>query len=277
MADTLAASVAESARTPVTVVTGATEGLGLALAREFARAGREVLLVARSRSRLEAVADDLARETDAAVHAQEADLTTVEGRGSVEAAVRENGLVVEFLVNNAGIGLAGAFADADPRRLNALVALNIGAPTDLARRFLPGMLGRNFGGILNVGSLGGFAPGPWQAAYYASKAYILSLTEALAWEATGTRVRVAVLTPGPVNTGFHARMGAQSARYLRFQGLMNADDVARIGYANFMSGQTVIVPGAFNLLSAVALRLAPHVLTAPALGFLFKPRGRADA
>jgi len=207
-----------------------------------------------------------------------ADLATPEGCASVERAVVEKGLAGDYLVNNAGFGMCGDFAQSDRGRLAALTDLNVRALTDLSRRFLPGMIARRRGGLLNVASLAGFMPGPYQAAYYASKAYVLSLTEALAEETRGTGVRVAVLAPGPVKTDFHTRMGGESAAYIRFQGLMRAETVARIGYANFMCGQRVIVPGMINVASAAALRVAPHTILTPFAARLLKPEDdRPDA
>lgn len=256
---------------PVTIITGGSEGIGLALAKEFARGGHDVLLVARTPEKLEAARGEIAASAGVAVHILSADLATREGRDRLEAAVREEGLHCAYLVNNAAIGDSGAFAESDPERLDALVRLNVAALTDLARRFLPGMIARGHGGVLNVASLGGFTPGPWQAAYYASKAYVLSLSEALAHEVRGTGVRVAALAPGPVNTRFHARMGAESALYRRFQGVMDAGTVARSGYSQFMRGRKVIVPGAINLATAGALRYLPHFALTPFTAWLLKP------
>lgn len=270
--------MAETQAFPVTVITGGSDGLGLALAHEFARAGHALLLVARSREGLDDAARTLGEVHGVGVHVQPADLATAEGCAAVASAAEEGELFVEFLVNNAGIGASGPFADTDSDRLMGLVDLNVRALTDLTRRFLPGMIAANRGGVLNVASLGGFLPGPYEAAYYASKAYVVSLSEALAQETAGTRVRVAALAPGPLRTAFHERMGSENDYYIRFQGMMAVEEVARIGYANFMCGQKVIVPGAFNMLSALALRVMPHPLLLPGIAWLLAHReDREDA
>lgn len=255
-----------------TIVTGASEGLGLALAREFARGGHNLLLVARSRRPLQAACDAISAEFGVRTLMAVADLGTREGCAGVEEAVRAQGLVANVLVNNAGLGDCDPVAEADPQQLNAIADLNVRAPVDLTRRFLPGMIERRSGGILNVSSLAGFLPGPYQAVYYASKAFLLSFTEALAQELRGTNVKAAVLAPGPVNTEFHARMGGEGSLYTRFQGLMSPEYVARIGYVNFRCGQQVIIPGAFNLLTAVAVKFLPHAVLTPFTGWLLKRR-----
>lgn len=134
------------------------------------------------------------------------------------------------------------------------------------------MIERNEGGILNVSSLAGFLPGPYQATYYASKAFLLSLSEGLAHETAGTKVRIAVLAPGPVKTDFHERMDSESGFYIRFLGLESAERVAQIGYANFICGQRVIVPGGFTMLMALVARVVPHIIVTPFAAWLLKKR-----
>jgi short-subunit dehydrogenase len=182
------------------------------------------------------------------------------------------GAHVEVLVNAAGMGQSGAFAMADARELGRLIALNVDAPSRLMRHVLPGMRERRSGGILNVASLGGYTPGPYQAAYYASKAYLISLSEAVATEVGRDGVRVTVVAPGPVDTGFHAKMSAESAFYRRFLPSSTPESVAWWGVRGFELGLKVVVPGAFNLLGAVALRLLPHVVLVPFMAWLLDPR-----
>jgi len=257
---------------PVTVVTGASEGLGLALAYEFARAGHALLLVARGRAALKTAAHKIRDETGVRVAIHAADLATRAGCKSVEAALGRQGLYGEYLVNNAGIGLSGPLAENEHDALMRLVDLNIRAVSDLSRRLLPDMIARDSGGILNVASLAGFIPGPYQAAYFASKACVISLSEALAHELAVTNVRVSVFAPGPLATRFHERMGSDSAYYLRFQGVSSAEQVARTAYAHFMLGRRVIVPGIVNMVSAAFLRVLPHTFLVPFSGWLLKPR-----
>lgn len=258
-------------RQPVTVITGGSEGIGLELAREFARAGNDLLLVARTQKNLERAADQLTRAFGVTVHGLAVDLSTEEGCRSLAVAIEDNGLYVRYLVNDAGFGVEGLFAEIDPQRLVKMVDLNVRAVTDLTRRFLPGMVQRNEGGVLNLGSLAGFAPGPYQQVYYASKAYIISLTQAIAHEVRHTNVRISVVTPGPVSTDFHARMGAEKAYYMLF-GMMQPDAVAKIAYANFMCRQRVIAPGILNMLNHVLLRLMPRALLVPFMGLLLRQR-----
>ena len=166
----------------------------------------------------------------------------------------------------------GAFTSHDPAELDRLVELNIAALSRLTRAFLPDMLVRGRGGIINIASLGGFSPGPYQAAYYASKAYVISLTRALAHENRGMGVRFAVVAPGPVETRFHARMDAERAFYRRFLPALSPARVARATMFWYAQGSTVIVPGLFNTALALALGFLPGLLTIPVVALLLHPR-----
>ncbi len=267
--------MAERDTVPVTLITGASEGLGLALAREFAHTGHALLLVARTRSTLEEAAQKINQATGVEVHIHAADLSTREGCKSVVAALDEYGLHAEYLVNNAGIGLSGPFVENGSDDLMRLADLNMRAVTDLTRRVLPGMISRSSGGVLNIASLGGYLPGPFQAAYYASKAYVISLSEALAYEVAGTNVRVSVFAPGPLKTRFHERMDAQNDIYIRFMGVMSVEQAAKSAYKNFMRGRKVIVPGLINTMSAQMLRILPHTLLVPFAAWLLRRRESA--
>jgi short-subunit dehydrogenase len=178
------------------------------------------------------------------------------------------------LVNSAGIGLAGPFLDQAPEDVLQLLDINVRALTRLTRHFLAGMRVRGRGGILNLGSLGGYGPGPYQAAYYASKAYVHAFSEAIAAETAGEGVRVTVLAPGPVNTRFHARMGSEHALYRYFVAPASAEAVARAGYLAFALGLRVLVPGILNPFFALALRILPHRIVIPIVGWLLRPLGR---
>ncbi len=139
-------------------------------------------------------------------------------------------------------------------------------------RFLPGMIARRKGGVINIASLGGFLPGPYQAAYYASKAYVISLTKAVAHELWGTGVHVCAVTPGAVSTKFHERMGAQSANYLKFPGLASPEQVAWLTYLGYRLGRTVIIPGLLPTLGALWIWILPHFVLTPFIGWLLKKR-----
>ena len=256
---------------PATVVTGASEGIGLALAQEFVAAGNALVLVARNADAL-AVAATALSALGAKVHIVAADLAPAAGCAAVETFLAANNLYADILINNAGMGLGGPFSQQPPERVLALLDLNMRALTDLTRRFLPGMLARGRGGVLNVASLGGLAPTPNQAVYYASKAYVISFTEALASECAGQGVRISALVPGPVATKFHARMGTEHSYFLSLIGVMSPRNVARAGWRGFRWGQVLIYPGVFNRMAGLALRLAPHWISVPVLGWMLRQR-----
>ncbi len=200
------------------------------------------------------------------------DLTTSDAPARVLAWLAANGAVASLLVSNAGIGLAGEFSTQDVVELARLVDLNVRAPTTLTHAILPGMLERGEGGIINVASLGGYAPGPHQAAYYASKAYVISLTEALAWEIRGRGVKVSVVAPGPVRTGFHAAMRSDHSYYLKVLGIVDPERVARAGYRGHRLGMTVVYPRLIDRVLALAMRLTPHVILVPIVSWLLRRR-----
>lgn len=259
-------------RSPVVVITGGTEGIGRSLAAEFARAGHDLLLVARTEQALGAAAKELQQKFGVKVHVVQADIARADGCDKVSDTLEALNLYADILVNNAGEGLCGPFEDHGHEELMHLIDLNMRALSDLMHRFLPGMLVRARGGILNVASLGGALPGPYQAAYYASKAYVISLTEAVAHEIAGRGVRMSVLVPGPVATNFHARMGAGKAFYMRFFGRLAPDVVGRAGYTGFRCGKTVIIPGLLSTFNYYAVRLVPHFILLPFMGILLKRR-----
>lgn len=260
-------------RTPLTVITGATEGIGRALAMEFAAHGHNLLLVARSADGLAETAAILRQRHPAIrVETVAADLASPAGCDSVERALEQHRCIAEYLVNNAAVGFSGSFHEKPRAVALAVIDLNIRALTDLMARFLPQMIARGKGGILNVASFGGLVPGPYQSIYYASKAYVISLTEAVAQEVAGRGVRMSVLAPGAVATRFHARMGADSALYTRLPGMIGAKRVARVGYRNFMAWQTVIVPGVLPSLGGALVRFIPTYVVTPVVAFILKPR-----
>jgi short-subunit dehydrogenase len=258
--------------TPAVVITGATQGVGRALAEEFARDGHALLLVARDEAELTKAARELADAHSVEVKFIAQDLSTVEGCAEVERALGRFGFYADILVNNAAIMTAGFFQDQDPATLRQIVDLDARAVVDLTRRFLPGMLARKQGGVLNVASVEGFMPVPYQAIYAASKAFVLSFTRALAYETMWTNVRVTALAPGAIATTMHAKAGAEYSRYVQLFPVMAAEDVARIGYRKFKRGRKVIVTGLFNRLSVFVRRFAPDFALVPFMGWLFRVR-----
>jgi len=257
---------------PMVVVTGGSEGIGYALARRFAAAGCDVMLVARRAEPLERAAAGIRAAFGVEAVAVPADVTGAGAIATIDAALAARGAYADVLVNSAGMGLSGLFHAHAPEDVMRLIDLNVRALTLLTRHFLPGMRLRGRGGILNVASLGGYAPGPYQAAYYASKAYVISLTEAIAAETTGEGVRLCVLAPGPANTRFHARMGSETAFYRTFILPASARSVARAGYWGFVLGARVVVPGLISPFAALAMRIMPHRILIPIVGWLLKPR-----
>lgn len=260
--------------TPAIVITGGSRGIGIALAHRFAAAGYRVAIIARSPEALALAATQITAATHQPVLPIACDITAPDAFAEITRALTDAGLYCDTLVNNAGIGLSGPFAKADEVALGELLALNVTTLTKLCRKALPDMLARQRGGILNIASLGGYAPGPNQAAYYASKSYVLALTEALAVESSGYGVRITVVAPGPVDTDFHASMGAESALYRKLLPSLSAEQVAQAAFRGHRLGLRVVVPHLFNRALLVALKLLPHPLTVPLVGFLLKNRAR---
>ena len=247
-----------SAATPVCLITGASSGIGAALAREFARHGHTVVLTARREAELDALADRIAGNGQKRPHVIAADIGTAEGIAQLEAALRERDLEVAILVNNAGFGLLGEAAELDLAQQLAIVDLNVRALTDLTLRFLPD-ISRHKGGILNVASIAGFMPGPGMAVYHASKAFVVSFSEALHAELEGKGVRVTALCPGPVPTGFLRRAGIPSDYFPAFLA-RSAERVAREGYEGMMAGRRLVIPGGANRIVTLLPRFLPRWL-----------------
>lgn len=246
------------------LVTGASSGIGEELAKEFSRRGRHVVLVARRADKLEALAAALG----SSAHVLAADLSKADERAALLDRVTELGLVVDVLVNNAGLSTVGRIAESDPVAELNLIEVDVAAVADLCSRFVPGMVSRGRGAVLNVASVGGFGPLPGQAAYGAAKAFVLSYTQALGEELRGTGVVAATLCPGPVKTGFGETAGisdADAEAALPKAMWVAADEVARIAIDGLASGKTVIVPGAFNRIGAVAYQHLPRRLLLPIL------------
>lgn len=237
---------------PVTLVTGASAGLGAEFARACARRGEELVLVARRRERLEALADEIGG--DPLVIA--ADLSRPGAAASLVGEIEAEGRTVATLINNAGYGLAGRFTDLPLDRQSAMIDLNVRTLTELAHLVLPAMLERRGGAILNVASTAAFQPGPGIAVYFATKAYVLSFTEALHQELKGTGIKVSALCPGPTTTEFGEVAGVSGRRFERFAA--DAQSVVRAGLEGLARNQAVIVPGAMNKATAQAGRFIPR-------------------
>ncbi len=257
--------------TEVALITGASSGLGSEFAKLFAADGRDVVLVARRQERLEALAADVRSRYQVKAHVVVADLSAAEGASRVVAETDRLGLQVADLVNNAGFGTSGAFVGADLVRELAELQLNAATPLALTRAYLPGMVDRGRGRILNIGSTAGFQPGPFMATYYGSKAFLNSFSEALSQELRGTGVTVTVSCPGTTATEFAAVAGTQRAR-LSLLGQASATEVAREAYEAMLAGKPMIVHGLANRAGVEALRLAPRSVVRAAAGLFNKPR-----
>jgi len=243
---------------PITLITGVSAGIGAALAYEFAAHGHELVLVARREQVLGALADAIAAKGAPRPTVLRADLARLDAAQTIAAALDERGLEPDVVVNNAGFGLVGAAAALDRAEQLAMVDLNVRTLTDLSLAFLD-RLKRRRGGILNVASIAAFMPGPGMAVYYASKAYVLSFSEALHRELRPKGVRVTVLCPGPVPTEFQARAGMSDDAFPRLL-TRSAEQVARDGYRGLMQGRRVVVPGALNRAVTTIIRFAPRTL-----------------
>ena len=243
--------------TETALITGASSGIGLALARLFAADKSDLVLIARRGDRLEQLAIELQQAHGVQCRVLPKDLADPAAPAGIFAELSAAGVEVDVVVNNAGFGMRGPVSQTPLDRLLAMVQVNLTALTELTGRFLPGMLARHRGGVLNVGSTAGFQPGPNLAVYYATKAYVLSFTEALAEELRGSGVTVTLLAPGATDTGFQAEAQMENALLFKL-GTMSAARVALAGYRGFRHGRWLVVPGWRNALGALGVRFAPR-------------------
>jgi uncharacterized protein len=250
----------------VALITGASSGIGEELARVFASNGHRVALVARRADRLETLAAAIVAAGGTRPIVIPCDLEQPDGADKVATALAAENVEVEYVVNNAGFGKFGRAIKIDRAEQLGIIAVNIRALTDLSLRFSDQLI-RNRGGLLNVGSIAGFLPGPGMAVYYASKAYVLSFTEALRAELGPQGVRVTVLCPGPVPSGFQARAGFKPG----FDSMVlnvSAADVALAGYRGLMANKRAVMPGLGIKMVPFALRLFPRGFILGAVGRL---------
>jgi len=242
------------------LITGASAGIGLELARLAANDRHNLVIVGRDRDRLEMVAADLHTQYGVGVRAESRDLSSATDISQLCADLTRAGIAIDILINNAGVGLYGSLAEQSPEAIDRMVELNVAALTTLTRFALPGMLARRWGRILNVASVVAYQPGsPYMAVYYATKAYVLSFSRGLSRELDGTGVSVTVLSPGPTQTAFDDRAGADdpSVLYKRYP-KMTAEDVARSGYRGMHRQSRAVIPGFLTKLLAAAGELPPR-------------------
>jgi short-subunit dehydrogenase len=242
---------------PVALVTGASGGIGEALAYRFAKHGYDLILVARSADKLQAVAN-AAKMFDAASTVIALDLQADGAGAKLEAEVAAKGLTVDVLINNAGFGATGAVADGDLDEQLGMVDLNCRVLTELSIRFGKGIRAQGSGGILNVASTAAFQPGPYMAVYYASKAYVLSLSEAMNREFKGSGAHVTALCPGPVKTGFQERAAFDKSMGIANLPMQSSEQVAKAGYDGFTAKKAVVIPGMMNTVMARSAPFAPR-------------------
>ena len=248
----------------IALITGASSGIGTELARVFASNGHRVAMVARRADRLMELAGEIAASGGAAPMVIPCDLQQPDAGDKIAAALAAEGVEVEFVVNNAGFGLFGNAIELDRAEQLGIIAVNIRAMTDLSLRFSDQLI-RHRGGILNVGSIAGFLPGPGMAVYYASKAYVLSLSEALRAELAPCGVRVTALCPGPVPSEFQARAGFEPGFDSAVLNVC-ASDVAQAGYRGLMANKRAVLPGLGIKIVPFLLRLFPRGFILAAVG-----------
>jgi short-subunit dehydrogenase len=258
----------------IAIITGASDGIGAELARVMAKNGHDLALVARRRDRLEALAAEIAGAGRPAPLVIPLDLAEPHAPDALAQALREAGAEPTMLINNAGFGLHGQVADLDAAEQLRMVDLNVHALTALTLKFLPDLI-RNRGRLLNVASVAAFLPGPGMAVYYASKAYVLSFSEALSQELSSKGVSVTALCPGPVPTGFQARAG-MSADLTKLMKVAQTSPqaVAEAAYRGMMSGRRVVMPSFADWMSASAAALTPRGLLLPMIGRVQGSRSR---
>src|SRR5688500_8713626 len=257
MARLISRSSMSRADSATVLITGASSGIVRGLALMFARDGFALVVVTGVETVLEELASDLTRLHESRVTVIAIDLADPVAAVRLHEQLRREGVVVVVLVNISGFGAQGAFAGMPLERQLQMIHLNVTALTALTRLLLPSMLERGRGGILNVGSTAAFQPGPFMAVYYATKAYVVSFSEALADELSGSGLRISCLAPGPTATAFAAEAGATESRL--FQGdTMTVDEVARIGYEGWRQGQPLVIAGTRNRWGAMAVRFMPR-------------------
>jgi len=241
------------------LITGASGGIGLEFAHIFAREGYDLVLVARDEGRLKELAQELGEKYHVATHPISSDLSHPTAPAELYDQLVGKGIQIDALVNNAGFGHFGLFAESPWEKERGMIALNIAALTHLTKLLLPGMLERKRGNILNVASIAAFEPGPLMAVYYASKAYVLSFSEAIANELEGTGVFVTVLCPGPTATSFEKTAALGESKLFK-QNLATAKDVAEYGYREMKKGTIVAVHSLRNRLILLAIKFSPRAL-----------------
>jgi uncharacterized protein len=241
------------------LVTGASGGIGKAIAHQFAKDGVNLVIAARSTTVLNQLASDWIKAHGVQVSVIAADLSESGAAQALYEEVEQRGIAIDYLVNNVGYGLYGLFKDTRLEDVLAMMRINMETLTILTNRFLPGILARK-GRIMNVASTAAFQPGLYMAVYYATKSYVLSFSEALASELAGSGVTMTALCPGPTRSGFQDKAAMNDSALVKGTRLPTADAVGRAGYNAMQRGQRVYIPGAMNWLMAQSVRFTPLIL-----------------
>ena len=267
--------MATSAR-PVALITGASAGIGAALAREAASDGHDLVLVVRRRESMEVLAAEL-KSTGAEITIIPADLSRPGAAADLMKTVEQGGLAIDTLINNAGLGDTGRFDQENPEKILSMLQVNIIALTELTRLVLPQMVARKHGKVMLLASLAAFQPGPGMAVYYATKAYVLSFGRAIGHELRGTGVTITTLCPGPTTSEFAEVANMQGVAL--FEGpvpVMTAAEVARQSYAALKAGRPQIISGVINRVTAISTRFTPTPILLMIAGRLNRRPGRAQ-
>lgn len=252
------------------LITGASSGIGKALAHHFAKDGYQLVLAARGVAKMQALADDLQKQFKVAVNVIGADLETNDGAAKLHADVKARGITLSALVNNAGYGSFGEFKDAALASELAMMQLNMNTVVVLTKLFLPDLLATQ-GKILNTASTAAFQPGPYMAVYYATKSFVLSFSEAIASELEDTGVTVTALCPGPTASGFQDKADLGNSALVKGKKLPTSEEVAALGYQAMQRGQRVYIPGFVNWAMAQSMRFTPRNLATKVVKTLTKP------
>ncbi|MBM4255847.1 MAG: SDR family oxidoreductase [Deltaproteobacteria bacterium] len=257
---------------PIALITGASTGIGYELSKCFAADRHDLLIVARQEQRLRQVAEELSKQFSVTVNVIAADLAQPDAPQQILDAARKASLQIDYLVNNAGFGLGGKFAETDLATELGMIQVNISALVSLTKLFLPEMLARKSGKILNVASTAAFQPGPSMAIYCATKSFELMFSEAIANELKGTGVAVTALCPGVTASEFQKRARIENTLLIKSKvlGMMTAEQVARIGYQGFIRGKRIVIPGLLNKISAQAPRFSPRAVATQIAGMIME-------
>jgi short-subunit dehydrogenase len=259
-----------NSKSKTALITGASSGIGKALAEIFAKDGYHLVLAARGVAKMQELANDLQRRYAVTVTVMGADLETSDGAVKLHAEIKSKGITIDALVNNAGYGLFGEFKDSSLTNELAMMQLNMTTVVVLSKLFVPDLLATK-GKVLNTASTAAFQPGPYMAVYYASKAFVLSFSEALACEFEGTGVTVTALCPGPTASGFQDKADMHASALIKGKKLPTAEEVAVAGYKAMQRGQRVFIPGIMNWILAQSVRFTPRTLMTTVVKQLTQP------